>query len=159
MALYQANNQTGGTPQSLGASSKTIVQITAQTTGLRRAFIFEWDVGADGLPNATDCAIVWDVSAQTSLGTGTTSVSSSLDQADAAATTVATSNMTAEPTTTANGSRWSMGMNQRASYRWQVNAGGPGEIVVPATNLAGYGIRAKSSTYASTTQAAFFYRE
>ena len=39
-------------------------------------------------------------------------------------------------------------VNQRASYRWVAAPGG--ELVVPATNVAGLGFRAKAPAYAST---------
>lgn len=161
MALYFASNTNATTPaqQNLTSTAKTMTQLTAATATLRRAFIYEFEVGASGTPNATDCAIVWDMVAQTTIGTGTSGVVTTLDQADAATGTVATINHTAEPTTTANSQRWQLAANQRASYRWVVNPGGPGELVIPATNLAGLGIRAKSSTYASTADAAIYFRE
>lgn len=161
MALYFASNTNATTPaqQNLGTSFKTLTQVTAATATLRRAFIYEFEVGASGLPNATDCAIVWDLVAQTSLGTGVAGVVTPLDQADAASGSVSRINHTSEPTTTANSQRWTLAANQRASYRWVVNPGGPGEIVVPATNLSGFGLRAKSSTYASTCDAGLYFRE
>ena len=159
MALYHANNQTGGTPQATSTAFKTQLNISAATATLRRAFIYEFAFGAASVPNATDCEIFWDMSRQTSLGTGTTSVSSPKDPADAAAGTVATAGFTAEPTTTATQSLWAMPANQRASFRWQVNAGGPGELVVPATNLNGIGMRAKSSTYTGVLSSMMDYRE
>jgi hypothetical protein len=65
----------------------------------------------------------------------------------------------AKATAQAEEAKSSLGANQRASYRWVVAPGGPGEIVVPATNLAGYGIRTKSSTYVGTATAACKWRE
>ena len=165
MPLYFASNTNATTPaqQNLAATSKTMISITAQTAAsgvkLARAFIYEFEVGASGTPNATDCAIVWDISAITTIGTGTAGVITPLDPADAAASHVATINNTAEGTTTANSQRWQLAANQRASYRWVVNPGGPGELVVPATNAAGLAIRAKSATFASTADAAVYYRE
>jgi len=82
-----------------------------------------------------------------------------LDQADSASGTVATVNYTAEGTITATSSRWALGANQRATYRWVVNPGGPGEIVIPATNLAGFALRAKSTTYTGTAVGHLFFRE
>jgi hypothetical protein len=161
MALYFASNTNATTPaqQNLSSSSKTMTAITAATATLRRAFIYEFEVGASGTPNATDCAIVWDISAITTTGTGTVGVITPLDQADAASGSVSTINNTAEGTTTSNSQRWQLAANQRASYRWVVNPGGPGELVVPATNVAGLALRAKSSTYASTADAAVYFRE
>jgi hypothetical protein len=159
MALYAVNNQMGGTPQNLTTSFKTILSARAITATLRRAFLYELNVGADGLPNATDCAIVWDLSAQTADGTATTVTAVALDQADVAGGTNTEANYTAEGTITANSARWTLAANQRASYRWVVNPCGPGEIVIPATNDVGFALRAKSSTYASTVVAAIMFRE
>jgi hypothetical protein len=165
MALYFAGNTNATTPaqQNLTSTEKTLQELTSQTAAsgitLSRAFIYEFEVGASGTPNATDCAIVWDVVAMTTIGTGTAGVANPLDQADAATSHVSTINHTAEPTVTANSRRWQLAANQRASYRWVVNPGGPGELVIPATNLAGLGIRAKSTTYASTADAGMYYRE
>jgi hypothetical protein len=159
MALYAVNNTMGGTQQNLSSTFKTILTVKAATATLRRAFIYEFGVGADGLPNATDCAIVWDLSAQTADGTATAVTPVAMDQADTAAGSVAVANATAEGTITANSARWTLAANQRASYRWVVNPCGPGEIVIPATNLAGFSLRAKSSTYASTTVGNILFRE
>src|SRR5260221_229550 len=149
MALYSVNNLQNGTPaqSNLTTTFKTVTSLAAATAALRRAFIYEFDVGADGTPNATDCSLVCDLSAQAAAGTPVVMTVTALDQADAAAGTVAGGNHSAEPTITATSSRWSLAANQRASYRWVVAPGGPGEIVIPATNLAGYALRAKSTTY------------
>ena len=157
MALYAASNLLGGTQQNLSSTYKTLMQLTAQTTGLRRAWVYEVLIGLDGPPNSTDCAIDWDISRCTTVGTGTAVTPNPLDSADAAATTVATANLTVEPTVTAASSLFGLGANQRASYDWKANPGS--ELVVPATNLAGLAIRAKSATYASTGTAQAYFRE
>jgi hypothetical protein len=54
-----------------------------------------------------------------------------LDQADAAAVSVAGSNFTVNPTLTANLLPLSIPLNQRASFRWVAAPGS--EIVIPAT--------------------------
>lgn len=159
MALYNTNNLLGGTQQNLSTSFKSIVIAKAATATLRRAFIYEIAFGADGTPNATDCAIVWDLSKQTADGTATAATPIPLDAADAAAGTVSAANATAEGTITATSAAFDLAANQRASYRWVVAPGGPGEIVIPATNLAGYALRAKSSTYASTVVGELKFRE
>ena len=164
MALYTTGNKNSATPSQTNlATTYTAaghsLSLTAATATLRRAFIYEFDVGADGTPNATDCAIAWDISAQTTLGTGVATTATTLDQADAATGMVVTANYTIIPIITASSSRWSLAANQRASYRWVVNPGGPGELVVPATNVAGLVIRALSATYASTVMTQMFFRE
>lgn len=162
MALYGVTNVSATTPalNNVASTPKTMLQAAAQTTGLRRAFIYEFDVGASGQPNTTDCELVWTVIKQTTAGTGGVALTTNaIDQADAASATVCLGSMTAEPTGAETGVVWTLGANQRASYRWVVAPGGPGELVIPATNLAGYGIRAKSSTYASTVNVGMLFRE
>jgi hypothetical protein len=162
MALYGTSNIAAVTPTltAVAATSKTMAQITAATATLRRAFMYEWTVGPGSVPNATDCEIVWSVIKQTTLGTGPVSLTiNAIDQADAVSGSVASGSMTAEPTGAETGIIDSLGANQRASYRWVVAPGGPGELVIPATNLAGLGIRAKSSTYVGTAIAAVKFRE
>jgi hypothetical protein len=48
-------------------------------------------------------------------------------------------------------------VNQRASYRWVAAPGG--EFVIPATNVAGIGVRAKSPAYASTATSSMSFWE
>ena len=168
MALYTTNNKLNATPSQTNLATTFtaaghILSLTAATTSgnatLRRAFIYEFDIGADGLPNTTDCAIQWDISRQTSLGTGVSMTVNPLDPVDAPTGTIATGNYTIIPIITATSSVWQLAANQRASYRWVVNPGGPGELVIPNTNVAGLVIRALSSTYASTVQASANFRE
>ena len=162
MALYGTSNISATTPTltAVAATSKTMLQLAAATATLRRAFLYEWIVGPASVPNATDCEIVWSLIRQTTAGTGgVTLTMNALDQADAAAGSVALGSFTAEPTGAETGVVDELGANQRASYRWVVAPGGPGEIVVPSTNLAGYGIRAKSSTYTGNTGVACKWRE
>ncbi len=164
MALYSTSNLNGTTPAQTNITTTYtapghMLSLTAATATLRRGFIYEMSFGASGVPNATDCEIVWDLSAQTSLGTGASLVATTLDQADAATGMVIRGNYTIIPTVTANSSRFTLAANQRASYRWVVNPGGPGEMVVPATDVTGLVMRAKSSTYASTAIVCFLYRE
>lgn len=162
MALYGVTNVSATTPtlNNVSTSVKTMLQLAAATATLRRAFIYEMTVGASGVPNATDCEIAWTAIKQTTAGTGGVALTvSAIDQADAATGSVALGSLTGEPTGAETGVLWTLGANQRASYRWVVAPGGPGEIVVPATNLAGIGIRAKSSNYASTVNVGMMFRE
>lgn len=148
MALYSTGNQQAGTPQVLSAAYKTLLSLTAATATLRRAWLYEWEVGADGLPNAVDNAIVWDFSRQSAAGSGGSAATPSpLDTADPAAGTVSTANMTGEPTIGV--SLMAVALNQRNSQRW-IARDEKSSLIIPATNLAGIACRAKSSTYAST---------
>ena len=148
MARYTVGTGHAGTQQAMTTTYKTLVSLTAATgaTTLRKAFIYDIMFGTDGTP--ADNAMTWKVDRQTTLGTGTASVPSPLDGGDAAALIVATANYTIEPTVTAATQLVELGMNQRASYRWVAAPGG--ELVVPATNVAGIGARAKSPGYTGT---------
>lgn len=153
MSLYTISNQNAGTPQSLASTYKTVLLVTAATgaTTLRRGWIMEWEIGADAVPNATDCAIYWDMSEQTAAGTITalTPRFNDLGGGDAAALLTYGANATAEGTITASSQGWGLPLNQRASYRIQMrderNA-----MIVPAVNLKGWAMRAKSTNFAST---------
>lgn len=147
MALYSTHNRQAGTQQVLTATFKTQLQLSAATASLRRAWLYEWEVGADGVPNASDCAIVWDFSRSSTLGTGTTATPSPLDTADPAAGTVSTVNYTVEPTVGV--SLMSVALNQRNSQRW-IARDEKSALIIPATNLAGIVGRALSTAYAST---------
>ena len=165
MALYTHGNKNMTTPSQTNitttytAAGHSLSLTSATAGGPRRGFIYEFDVGADGTPNATDCAISWDISRQTTLGTGVATVLVPLDPGDTPSGMVGRGNYTIIPIMTANSSIWSLAANQRASYRWVVNPGGPGELVIPGTDVNGLCIRALSATYASTVMTQMFYRE
>lgn len=153
MSAYTINNQNAGTPQNLSSSFKTILLATAATgaTTLRRGWLMEWEIGATDVPNATDCPVNWDISEQTAAGTITalTPRPNDLGGGDAAALLVYGANATAEGTVTASSSAWFLPLNQRASYRVQMRDEFHA-IIVPAVNLKGLAMRAKSPNYAST---------
>ena len=89
MALYSESNRLAGSQQNLTNTAGTIVSLTAATGAatLKRGWIYEWEVGADGAPNSTDCAIIYDWVRQSTLGTGTSATPSPLDLADTAGRT------------------------------------------------------------------------
>ncbi len=159
MALYSTNNKQAGTQQSISASpGKTMINLTALTGAatLKRGWIYEWEVGADGAPNATDCAITWEFVRNTTVGTGTALTPSPLDLADTAAGLVATGNHTAEPTIGV--SLMAVALNQRNSQRW-IARDEKSSMIVPATTVTGIGCRAYSPTYASTGVTTLFFAE
>lgn len=156
MALYSTSNLQAGSAGNLSSTAKTIVQISAATATLRRAWLYEFMVGASGLPNAADCEIVWDLVRSSTLGTGTNATPSPLDTADAAAGTVSTVNHTVEPTVGV--SLAALGLNQRNSQRW-IARDEKSALIIPATNLAGISLRGKSSNYTSTVAATLFFAE
>jgi hypothetical protein len=157
MALYSVGSATAGTPQAMTTTLKTLAALTAATgaTTLRKGWIYDVLFGTDGTP--ADNAMTFQIDRQSSVGTGTSATPIALDNGDAAALLVATVNHTIEPTVTANSALLSVGINQRASYRWVAAPGG--EIVVPATNVTGVGLRAKSPAYTGTATGHIHFRE
>lgn len=156
MAQYNINNLQAGSPQTLTSTAKTIASLTAATATLRRAFIYEAIFGAAQVPNAADCEIVWDLIRISTVGTGSAVTPSPLDAADAASGTVGTVNNTAEPTTGV--SLDVIALNQRNSQRW-IARDDKSRIVVPATNVNGVALRAKSSTYTNIVLASLKFDE
>ena len=159
MALYSANNKQAGTQQNIAASpGKTMINITALTGAatLKRGWIYEWEVGADGAPNSTDCAITWEFIRNTTVGTGTAVTPSPLDLADTAGGLVATANHTVEPTMGV--SLMAVALNQRNSQRW-IARDEKSALIIPATTVTGVGCRAYSPTYASTGVVTVFHAE
>lgn len=150
MARYTFGTGHGGTQQAITTTYKTLASLTAATgaTTLRRGWIYDIMFGTDGTP--ADNAMVYKVDRQTTVGTATAVTPSPLDFGDAAALLVANANNTIEPTVTAATLLVEIAMNQRASYRWVAAPGG--ELIVPATNVAGLGARAKSPAYTGTAQ-------
>lgn len=156
MAKYAASNLLGGTQQSMAATYKTLLSLNAASgTALRRLKVYDLLIGTDGTP--ADNAMNWDVSRMTAAGTATAMTPNPLDPADGAALTVANANYTIEPTVTANSQLFGVGINQRASHRWVAAPGS--EIVVPAVNLAGLVIRAKSAGYTQTATTMALFEE
>lgn len=161
MAIYNTTN-IAGSPQNMSSSVKTATNIYAATGAatLRRARIFEINVGIDAPPNSTDCSISWEAWRQTSAGTGTAQVPVPVDPNDATTSAMTgVGNCTSEPTTTAVSQLWKVALNQRASYRWVVDPGSTGCLIVPAVNLNGIGVTGKSATYASTFVASLYHQD
>lgn len=142
MANYALNNELAGTQQATTTTYKTLVAMTAATATLRRAYLYDVLMGCAGTP--ANNSYVFDISRQTAAGTSTAATPTALDPADSAAGTVGSVNFTAEGTITAASSVLNLAMNQQASYRW-VAYGDAQRLVIPATNLAGFALRAKSA--------------
>jgi hypothetical protein len=155
MAKYFANNSMGGSQQALSGTYKSLLGMTAATALLRRGKIYDVLFGTNGTP--ADNYVEYDLSQQTTAGTPTVVTLKANDQADGTPGTVGSANYTAEGTITANSSALYVGVNQRASYRWVAAPGG--EIVFPATNLAGYAFRARSAAYTGTATCAMHVDE
>ena len=155
MAGYGANNLLGGVQQNLSTAPKSLLILTAATATLRRAFIYDVMFGCDGTP--ADGAATYDASRQTAAGTATAITPTADDPADAASDTVGAANATAEGTITANSQALAIPANTRATVRWVASE--KRELVIPATNLAGFAFRAHATGYTSTAIAQVKYRE
>lgn len=153
MATYTVNNTMAGSQQNLSSSYKTLLSITAATgaTTLRRGWLYEFEIGADGVPNATDCPISWNVQTQTAAGTSTAATALPVDigGGDAAALLTYAVNYSAEGTYTAASSLFYMPLNQRASQKIAFRDE-KSSLIIPAVNLKGVACTAKSPNYAST---------
>jgi hypothetical protein len=162
MAQYAVSNQNGGTPQALTTTYKTSLAISAATGGttLRRGWVYEFEIGAASVPNATDCPIQYDVSVQTAVGTATALTPQPIDigGGDAAALLTYSGNHTVEPTITANSSVFNIGLNQRASQRW-IARDQASSIIVPAVNAKGPVFRALSPNYTGTITVQAYVQE
>ena len=157
MSKFGFSNGNAGTQQNLTTTYKTQLDVTAATgaTTLRRAAIYDVLVGVDGTP--ADNVVVWKLDRQTSTGTRTAVTPPPLDAGDAAALITCGANTTIEGIITSATQLLEVAVNQRASYRWVAAPGG--ELIVPATNVAGIGLRAKSPAYTSTVTGLVHFQE
>lgn len=147
MARFAIGNDMGGSQQAMSGTYKTLTAAWAVTAALRRQKVFDILIGTNGTP--ADNYMEFDLSRQTADGTASSVTPTLLDPADGAMAGSAKANYTAEGTITANSSCFYIGLNQRASYRWVAAPGS--EIVTPATNLAGWALRARSGGYTGTS--------
>jgi hypothetical protein len=156
MARYAVSNTLAGSEQNLSSSYKTLIAVTAATgaTTLRRGWIDEVEVGADGAAVSTDCQILWNWQQQTAAGTSTAATPNPTpDGSDAAALLTYAVNFTAEGTYAGTSSLLSMATNQRQSQRIAYADYRLTPLIVPAVNLKGIALTAKSTNYTSTAVA------
>lgn len=153
MAQYHMDNRFSLTQQNLTTTFKTLVAAYTTSNVLVRGRTVAISVGADGTPNASDCAIVYAVTRySTSTGTASPAGVQTWEKADAADPTARASariNFTSEPTYTSTALSWTRALNQRASMQW--NAPDlDASIKWAATADAGVVLVALSPTYTST---------
>ena len=135
-----------GNQATVSSSYKTAATVYAGASATRRGKIAEILIGASANPNATDTYIQFDLSRVTAAGTVTAFTPNPVDPADAACSAVAGVNATAEPTVTSNSSLFNEAINQRGTLRW-LESDESKMLTYPATSLAGFSLRAQSSTY------------
>lgn len=161
MANFATSNSLAGTQQAVSSTYKTLLNVySSSTTSARRGKIYDILVGTNGTP--ADNYMEWDLSrfSATAILTATAVTPNPLDVADAAMLSASYANATTENTYVNNGTGASVfyvGVNQRASYRWVAAPGG--ELVYPATNLAGIGGRTRSGGYTGTATMQFYVQE
>src|SRR5258707_9661122 len=133
---YGISGQQATTTNANFKTAITVGAAAAAASGiqLRRGRIIELNLGQNGAPSATDCAVLYDISRCTAFGTATAVTPDPIDGADAVFMGLSAQNHTVEPTLAAAGSGLSMlqfPLNQRAGYRWTSKDGK--ELVYPAT--------------------------
>src|SRR5438477_11053808 len=135
MASFHFNTRSATSPAQQAVATTFKTQVEMLSAGSGRGQLFELNVGPDGVPNVTDCSIVYDVSRATATCTGVAAIINPMNPADGASRTTGKINATAEGTVTANSMVWSVILNQRASQRW---IAAPGfELAWPNTNANG----------------------
>lgn len=183
MANFSINNSTnagfGGTSIATTTTFITLLSVgvgsSSATSGApsggapspynaRRGKVYDLLVGTNGTPADNFCT--WDMSRASVLRSTVTtgfvgavsSVSSAfaLDPADGLIQAQAVANSSAEIFTYTN-SLWSVGVNQRASYRWVAAPGS--ELLYPAVSSAGIGVRVLSGGYTGTTTGTLLFQE
>lgn len=147
MANYAVRMQrTASTTLSLGT-------IAADATRPRRGEIYELIFGSEAA--AADNPFLWTLQRFTAPGTNTALTIQPLDPADAATEADAGHINTVEPTYTANLILLSVGMNQRATFRWFASRD-DNRLVYPATASNGVGIATPTSSAVVITGSVYF---
>jgi len=116
------------THETPAGTNLTILELVNPGTAAR-GWIYDIIIGSDATP--ADLAGQFDVIRGTVSGTGTAVTGRPLDPANPAATIAPEGGTIATQTKTANSAMLSIGLNQRATFRWVAAPGG--ELVIPAT--------------------------
>jgi hypothetical protein len=131
----------------------TIGQLTASSAiQARRGKLIDLVIACDDA--AGDASFVNQVQRVTTVGTATPIIPAPVDPADAAALTVANNLHTVDPTYTAATVLLSIAMNQRTTMHWIAPPGG--ELIWPATNLNGLGVRQRAASALTHTASCEF---
>lgn len=185
MANYSLSNSTGITygtsAQAMGATYKSLITVavgsSSVTTGApsagaaspyspRRGKIYDILIGTVSAPADT----FWQADVMRLSAAGSTQASgfagaltsaSSLfatDPADGSAQAFIVANSSVETNVVAIADVWSLGINQRAAYRWVANPGG--ELVYPAVSSAGLALRGLGAgSYTGLVSATVMFQE
>ena len=123
------------THETAAGSTLTLLEIVNPGTAAR-GWIYDLTIGSDATP--ADLAGQFDVIRGTVSGTGTAVTARALDPANPAATMAPEGGTFTGQTKTASSALLSVGLNQRATFRWVAAPGG--EFVIPATADSWVGI-------------------
>lgn len=130
------------------SATLSVGNVTADATRPRRFKLYDLVFGsAEATP--ADGNSLWQVQRCSSAGTGTAVTPQALDPGDAATEMDALEAHSADPTLTANAILLSVGLNQRATFRWVAQPGG--EIVAPATASNGLAVRTPTAATVACT--------
>jgi hypothetical protein len=159
MATYQINANQG----TVATTAKGTMALWSPSGALRRLKIYEFDIGATGAPNATDCNITIDLSRtiNTSLVVGTAYVPNQTDPADGTADATSLVNITTELTGASISTglpEYHNGMNQRNTIRW-VAAQESQFLICQALLLYGHYMTVLSPNYAGSISTNVYYLE
>ena len=138
-------------------TDKTLLNLFNSAAGpLSRAFLYELIIGCAAAPG--DTATNFVLGRTTALGTeGSGYTPVMLDPANPAAGWDFGVAHSAEPTYTAASFMLAIDLNQRATFRWIAAPGS--EIVAPATQNNGLGLKSSASTGTATHTATMLYTE
>ncbi len=155
MAVFSITGQ----QNTLGAGYKTAIECICAASNPRRQKVFDINVSQSGAPASTDTNIQFDVSTLTGTGTGTAGNPIAVDPGDTFVDATGKNNDTIEGTVTASTSKFNIGLNQRAPYRWQTYLGSGAELVYAATASNGWALRALSAGYTGAAGGTVFFQE
>ena len=133
----------------ISTSTKSAGYIVAGSTA-RRGLVFDMNLAASSAPASTDTNIFFTLERMTATAGSTMSAYTPLpnNPSDAAFVgKVGINNGTVEPTIAANQAVFSIGMNQRAPFRWQTYLGSGAELFYAATTDTGFALRVTSAGY------------
>lgn len=138
-------------------TNKTILNLfKTPASPVVRARIYEFGVGCEATP--ADQATDFKLGRTTAVGTeGSGFTPVNLDPGGPAGECDFGVAHSAEPTYTSNKELFQFSLNQRATYRWVANPGC--EILLPATQNNGAGLKSSSATGTATHEAVMFFEE
>lgn len=139
--------------QRTASTTLPVGSLVAAGSSMRRAKVYDILIGSEATP--ADNAFLWQVQRCTAAGTSTAVTPQSLDPSDTLASTiVAGENHTVDATRTANAFLLTLGLNQRASFRWVAAPGG--ELLIPATASNGIAIMTTTSSAVAVSTTVHF---